>query len=68
MDFNDFKNISIQAESFYDVMIMVIMGVAALLLILVLVWLMMKLSDLISRKKNGRNKPEKTDEEEIFGD
>ena len=68
MDFSDFKNILSQTESIYETLIMVIMGVAALLLILVLVWLMIKLSEIISRKKQGEKKPEKTDEEEIFGD
>jgi hypothetical protein len=61
--------VSDHAESMSDVVIYIIAGIGILLAILVIVWLLFKLSSFISGKKGGRNKKEElTDEEELFGD
>ena len=43
------KDVLKQADGFMGIMIYVLMGVIALLLILIIVWLMLRLSDYIIR-------------------
>ena len=57
------------ADTVNAIVIYASFGVAALLLILLILWGIMKLSNFISRKK-GKNimREELTDEEQLFGD
>lgn len=69
MDFKELMKFADTADTMNSIVIYALTGVLTLLLILLILWGIMKLSDFISRKK-GRNilREEPTDEEELFGD
>lgn len=69
MDFKEIMQLADKADTVNAVVIYAFAGVAALLLILLILWGIMKLSNFISRKK-GKNimQEEMTDEEQLFGD
>ena len=69
MDFKELMKFADTADTVNAVVIYAFFGVAALLLILLILWGIMKLSNFISRKK-GKNslREELTDEEQLFGD
>ena len=69
MDFKEIMQLADKADTVNAVVIYAFAGVAALLLILLILWGIMKLSNFISRKK-GKNimQEELTDEEQLFGD
>lgn len=68
MDFQDVLEVSEQAETASGLVVYIISGIGILLAILIVLWLLFKLANLIIRKKTGKKKPKKSDEEEIFGD
>lgn len=69
MDFKDFMNLSNSAESLSGILLYILAGIGILLLILLIVWLLFKLSALIRQKKGHTIMKEKpTDEEELFGE
>lgn len=69
MDFKELMKFADTADTMNSIVIYALTGVMALLLILLILWGILKLSDFISRKK-GRTvlREEPTDEEELFGD
>ena len=69
MDFKDFMNLSVKADTLSGIMLYVLTGIGALLLILFIVWLLFKLSNFIkNRKENKFLKKEPSDEEQLFGE
>lgn len=69
MDFKEIMNVSEQAESMSNIVIYIVAGIGILLAILVIVWLLFKLSAMINQKKDKNyKKQEKSEEEELFGD
>lgn len=69
MDFNELMNLSDKADTLNGVLLYIIAGIGALLAILLIVWLLFKLSSFIQRKKDHTiQKDEPTDEEQLFGD
>ncbi|MCM1494917.1 MAG: hypothetical protein NC089_03875 [Bacteroides sp.] len=69
MDFKELMHLTDGADTLNGIMLYVLAGIGALLAILLIVWLLFKLSALISRKKNHTiQKDEPTDEEQLFGD
>ena len=69
MDFKGLMKFADTADTVNAIVTYAFFGVAALLLILLILWGIMKLSNFISRKK-GKNimREELTDEEQLFGD
>lgn len=69
MDFKDIMHLSDTTDAASSIMLYVLAGVGVLLVILLIVWLLFKLSAFIDRKKNHmKPKDEPTDEEQLFGD
>lgn len=69
MDFKEIMQLADKADTVNAVVIYAFFGVAALLLILLILWGIMKLSNFISRKKGKKiMREELTDEEQLFGD
>lgn len=69
MDFKELMHLTDGADTLNGIMLYVLAGIGALLAILLIVWLLFKLSALISRKKSHTiQKDEPTDEEQLFGD
>lgn len=69
MDFKQIMDVSENAESMSNIVIYIVAGIAVLLAILVIVWLLFKLFAVIDNKKGkGQRKVEKTEEEELFGE
>ncbi len=69
MDFRELMHLTDGADTLSGIMLYVLAGIGALLAILLIVWLLFKLSAFIQRKKNHTvQKNEPTDEEQLFGD
>lgn len=69
MDFKKFMNLSVKADALSGIILYVLSGIAALLLILFIVWLLFKLSNLIKNRKGHKAlKEEQSDEEQLFGE
>ncbi len=69
MDFKEIMNFSDTTNTIGGAMLYILAGVGALLLILLIVWLLFKLSAFISKKKGDMPKKEEpSDEEQLFGD
>ena len=69
MDFKELMKFADTADTVNAIVIYTFFGVAALLLILLILWVIMKLSNFISRKKDKNiMREELTDEEQLFGD
>ncbi len=69
IDLKDFLNLSDTANMVNGIFLYILAGVAALLLILLIVWLLFKISGFFHKKKGeSMTKEEPTDEEQLFGD
>lgn len=69
MDFRELMHLTDGADQLSAIMLYILAGIGALLAILLIVWLLFKLSAFIQRKKNHTvHKDEPTDEEQLFGD
>lgn len=69
MDFNDIMNLSNSADTLSGVMVYIIAGLGSLFVILLIVWLLFKLSAFIKSKKGTEVlKEQPTDEELLFGE
>lgn len=69
IDLKEFLNLSDTANMVNGIFLYILAGVAALLLILLIVWLLFKISGLFHKKKGeSMTKEEPTDEEQLFGD
>ncbi|MBQ8148267.1 MAG: hypothetical protein IJ040_05705 [Lachnospiraceae bacterium] len=69
MNFDEIMDLSNKADAFSSIMLYILAGVGALLAILLIVWLLFKLSAFIKGKKGDTIlKDVPTDEEQLFGD
>lgn len=69
MDFSEILHLSDSTNIVSGAILYIIAGIGALLLILLIVWLLFKVSELFNRKKGETSKKkELSDEEQLFGD
>lgn len=69
MDFKELMHLTDGADTLSGIILYVLAGIGALLAILLIVWLLFKISTFIQRRKNHTiQKDEPTDEEQLFGD
>lgn len=69
MDFKKFFDVFGITDSLNGDVLYIVAGIAALFVILLIVWLLFKLSDFIRRKKGHSYFAEEiSDEEQLFGD
>lgn len=69
MDFSEILHLSDSTSMVSSTILYIIAGIGALLLILLIVWLLFKISELFNRKSGEPSKKKDlSDEEQLFGD